>query len=144
MQVMYPEGQLLRFTPFVFKNGAKPKPKYFIVLKYLDDRLMMASLPTSQDHIPNDVIYSSGCVSIAERSVNAYVFMPNEKVTDSFSFVKPTFVYGEQVDEYAQKYLGEMNTKVEDLGIIHPDLFIQLKECLKQSTLLKRKYRKLL
>lgn len=48
---MYPEGQLLRFTPFVFKNGAKPKPKYFIVLKHLDDRLMMASLPTSQVHM---------------------------------------------------------------------------------------------
>lgn len=142
--MMYQEGQLLRFTPFVFKNGAKPKPKYFIVLKHLDDKLMMASLPTSQDHIPSDVTYSSGCLSLPERSVNAYVFMPNEVVTDTFSFVKPTFVYGEQVDEYAQKYLDEMNTTIEDLGVIHYELFIQLKECLKQSVLLKRKYRKLL
>ena len=139
---MYSEGQLLRFTPFVFKNGAKPKSKFFVVLKHLDDKLMMASLPTSQDHIPSDITYSSGCVNIAERSVNAFVFMPNEIVTDSFSFEKPTFVYGEQVDEYAQKYLDEMNTSIEDLGIIHHDLFIQLKECLKQSILLKRKYRK--
>ena len=141
---MYPEGQLLRFTPFVFKNGAKPKPKFFIVLKHLDDKLMMASLPTSQDHIPCDIIYSSGCVNVAERSVNAYVFMPNETVTDSFSFIKPTFVYGEQVDEYALMYLNEMDTSFEDLGIIQHDLFSQLKECLKQSALLKRKYRKLL
>ena len=141
---MYPEGQLLRFTPFVFKNGAKSKPKFFIVLKHLDDKLMMASLPTSQDHIPCDIIYSSGCVNVAERSVNAYVFMPNETVTDSFSFIKPTFVYGEQVDEYALMYLNEMDTTIEDLGIIQHDLFVQLKECLKQSTLLKRKYRKLL
>ena len=139
---MYPEGQLLRFTPFVFKNGANPKPKFFIVLKHLDDKLMMASLPTSQDHIPSDIIYSSGCVNMAERSVNAYVFMPNEKVTDSFSFIKPTFVYGEQVDEYALKYLDEMETTIEDLGVIHHELFIQLEECLKQSALLKRKYRK--
>ena len=139
---MYPEGQLLRFTPFVFKNGANPKPKFFIVLKHLDDKLMMASLPTSQDHIPSDITYSSGCVNIAERSVNAYVFMPDEFVTDSFSFVKPTFVYGEQVDEYALKYLDEMETTIEDLGVIHHELFIQLKECLKQSALLKRKYRK--
>lgn len=139
---MYPEGQLLRFTPFVFKNGANPKPKFFIVLKHLDDKLVMASLPTSQDHIPTDITYSSGCVNISERSVNAYVFMPDEFVTDSFSFVKPTFVYGEQVDEYALKYLDEMDTTIEDLGVIHHDLFIQLKECLKQSALLKRKYRK--
>ena len=139
---MYPEGQLLRFTPFVFKNGANPKPKFFIVLKHLDDKLVMASLPTSQDHIPTDITYSSGCVNISERSVNAYVFMPDEFVTDSFSFVKPTFVYGEQVDEYALKYLDEMDTTIEDLGVIHHDLFIQLKECLKQSALLKRKFRK--
>jgi hypothetical protein len=26
------EGTLLYFDPFVFKNGATPKPKYFIVL----------------------------------------------------------------------------------------------------------------
>lgn len=140
----YSEGQLLSFTPFVFKNGALPKKKYYIVLKHIDDQLMMASLPTSKDHIPNDISQTAGCVNIPERSVNAFIFLPNQPVTPTFHFPLTTFVYGEQVDEYAQKYLDEMDTEIEDLGVIHHDLFVQLKECLKLSTLLKRKYRKLL
>ena len=141
---MYAEGQLLSFTPFVFKNGAPPKKKYFIVLKHMDDLLMMASLPTSKDHLPSNVPLTSGCVNIPERAVNAFVFMPEERITDCFAFRKPTFVYGEQVDEYAQKYLDNMDSTTEDLGIIHADVFEKLKECLKQSLLLKRKFRKLL
>lgn len=142
--MMYAEGHLLRFTPFIFKNGAQPKKKYFIVLKHFDDQLMMASLPTSKDHIPGDVPVISGCIHISERAVNAYVFMPNQGVTDSHSFSLPTFIYGEQVDEYSQKYLDDMDSAVEDLGLIHNTLFQELKDCLKKSTLIKRKYRKLL
>lgn len=120
----------MSFTPFVFKNGARPKKKYYIVLKLMGDCLMMASLPTSKDHIPNDVTSKSGCINIPERLVNAYVFLPGNSVTDRFSFVRPTFVYGEQVDEYSQKYLDEMNTEVDDLGIIHDKVFADLKNTL--------------
>lgn len=140
----YTEGQLLCFTPFAFKNGAKPKKKYFIVLKHVDECVILASLPTSKDHLPNNLSMSSGCISIPERAINAYVFLPNQSVTQSFSFPLPTFIYGEQVDEYAIKYLNGMDTDIENLGIIHNELFFQLKECLKQSALLKRKFRKLL
>lgn len=141
---MYSEGQLFCFTPFVFKNGTLPKKKYFIVLGHIGDNMLLASLPTSKDHIPSDVVHVSGCINIPERAVNAFVFFPHDSVTDSFSFSRPTFVYGEQVDEYAQKYLDEMGTTVDNLGIIHEELFLQLKACLKQSVLLKRKYRKVL
>lgn len=134
----------MSFTPFVFKNGAHPKKKYYIVLKLMEECLMMASLPTSKDHVPNDIALKSGCINISERLVNAYVFLPGNSVTDRFSFPRPTFVYGEQVDEYSQKYLDEMNTEVVDLGIIHDEVFTDLKDCLKQSVLLKRKYRNLL
>lgn len=139
---MFQEGQLLRFSPFKFKNGANPKKKYFIVLKHIDDNLMLASLPTSKDHIPSDVFsQSTGCINIPERAVNAYVFMPDTLVTNTFSFPLPTFVYGEQVDEYAAKYLNEMESEIENLGIIFNELFCQIKDCLKKSNLIKRKYR---
>lgn len=140
----YTEGQLLCFTPFIFKNGAKPKKKYFIVLKHFDEYMVLASLPTPKDHLPKNSSISSGCINIPERAINAYVFLPNESVTKSFCFSLPTFVYGEQVDEYNLKYLNGMDTEIEDLGIIHDNLFFQLKECLKQSVLIKRKFRKLL
>lgn len=142
--MMYTEGHLLRFSPFIFKNGAPPKTKYYIVLKHLDDKLMMASLPTSKDHIPGDIPVVSGCIHIPERVVNAYVFMPHQEVTATHCFPLPTFIYGEQVDEYSQDHLDKMDTLVEDLGFIQDKLFSELKECLKKSSLIKRKYRKLL
>lgn len=141
---MYQEGQLLKFSPFEFKNGKTPKPKYYVVLKHIDNEVMMASLPTSKDHIPNDVAISDGCVDIPERQVNAFVFSPNTQITESFHFSLPTFVYGENVDEYEQQYLDAMDAEVEDLGIMDSILFQQLKDCIKKATLLKRKYRKLL
>jgi hypothetical protein len=141
---MYQEGQLLKFSPFEFKNGNTPKPKYYVVLKHINEEVMMASLPTSKDHIPSDALVSDGCVDIPERQVNAFVFSPKTLITDSFHFELPTFIYGESVDEYEQQYLDAMNAEVEDLGLMEPSLFQQLKDCIKKASLLKRKFRKLL
>ena len=140
----YKEGQLLRFTPFNFKNGATPKRKYFIVLKQMDEMVVMASLPTSQNHIPRNIPLTSGCINLPERAVNAYIFMPKEPVTGNFSFTLPTFVYGEEVDEYNQTYLNKMDSNIENFGTIHNHIFIELKKCLKQSALLKRRFKRLL
>ena len=96
---MYYTGELIKFSPFVFKNGNQPKPKYCIVLGQINDKVMMANLPTSKDHVPSDVMVERGCVDIPERGVNAFVFCPSDQVTSSFSFSRPTFVYGEQVDD---------------------------------------------
>lgn len=141
---MFQEGELLRFSPFIFKNGSQPKPKYFIVLGYIDNNVMMASLPTSQDHVPADVVVERGCVDIRERGVNAYVFNPADLVTPTFRFPLPTFVYGEQVDEYEQTYLDSMNSVIEHLGVLDSQIFSDLKECLKRAVLIRRKYKALL
>lgn len=69
---------------------------------------------------------------------------PKDPVTEHFAFSLPTFVYGEQVDAYSLRHLENMDSSVENLGIIHNDLFSRLKACLKQSVLIKRKYSKLL
>lgn len=52
---MFKEGNLLKFKPFIFKNGACPKDKYFLVLKEMENTMILASLPTSKDHVPTDV-----------------------------------------------------------------------------------------
>lgn len=142
---MYAEGQLLRFDPFVFKNGAPGKPKFYVVLKHMGEELMMASLPTSQDHVPGDLSDRTGCVSFPERGVNAYVMAAGEVVTDAgFAFPLRTYVYGEQVDEYSQTYLDAMGSKVEDLGMMPAERLAALRECVKQSPLIKRRFLKLL
>jgi len=141
---MYQAGELIKFVPFVFKNGNQPKPKYCIVLGFIDNKVLMASLPTSKDHIPSDITMKHGCVDIPERGVNAFVLNPIDHVTPEFRFPRPTFIYGEQVDEYEQKYLDDMGSTVEHLGRIDPALFQAIKDCIKKARLLRRKYRQLL
>ena len=120
---MYQEGRLLKFSPFKFKNGNTPKPKFYVVLKHIGDGVMMASLPTSKDHIPADDVIPECCIDIPERQVNAFAFSPSTPVTATFRFPLPTFVYGEGVDEYEQSYLDAMDAEVEDLGQIDSSLF---------------------
>ena len=134
------EGTLLYCDPFVFKNGAAPKPKYFIVLANTDDGVMLASLPTSKDHVPADAEVVRGAVNIPERGVNAYVFEAGDQVTDTYCFPRRTFVYGEQVDDYTEEDLNTMGSTIQNLGVLKPELFADLKACLKQASNIKRKY----
>ena len=134
------EGTLLYCDPFVFKNGATPKPKYFIVLANMADGVLLASLPTSKDHIPAGVDVVRGAVNIPERGVNAYVFEAGDHVTDTFCFPRRTFVYGEQVDDYTEEDLNAMGCVIRHLGVLKPELLADLKSCLKQASNIKRKY----
>ena len=62
---MFEEGNLLLFRPFIFKNGATPKDKFFLVLgKDIQGGLLLASLPTSKDHVPSDVEVKHGCLDM--------------------------------------------------------------------------------
>lgn len=141
---MFEQGQLLKFTPFTFKNGANPKPKYFIVLGIMNEDVVIASLPTSKDHIPDCVATVNGCVNDIERNVNAYIISEGVPVTDTFSFPLKTFVYAEQVDEYSCEYLTNMHSNIDHLGRIIPELLKAIIDCLLTSCMLKRKYRKVL
>lgn len=141
---MLEQGQLLKYTPFTFKNGANPKPKYFIVLGLMNEDVVIASLPTSKDHIPDCMATVTGCVNDMERNVNAYIFSEGMPVTDTFSFPRKTFVYAEQVDEYSCKYLSNMHSEIDVLGLIFPELLKDIIDCLLSSCMLKRKYRNVL
>ena len=141
---MLEQGQLLKYTPFTFKNGANPKPKYFIVLGLMNEDVVIASLPTSKDHIPDCMATVTGCVNDMERNVNAYIFSEGVPVTDVFSFPRKTFVYAEQVDEYSCKYLSNMHSEIDVLGLIFPELLKDIIDCLLSSCMLKRKYRNVL
>lgn len=134
------EGTLLYFDPFVFKNGAAPKPKYFIVLANTGDGIVMASLPTSKDHVPSDVLVVRGAVNLPERGVNVYVFEAGDMVTDRFAFPRRTFVYGEQVDDYKEEDLMNMGGSIQNFGVLKPEILADLKLCLKQAANIKRKY----
>lgn len=77
---MFEEGNLLFFRPFLFKNGAESQDKFFLVLKKLDGDILLASLPTSKDHVPSDLEVKHGCLNIPERMFNVFVLLSGENV----------------------------------------------------------------
>lgn len=143
---MFEPGNLLYFNPFIFPDGGDPKPKFFIVLGEVDETVLLASLPTSKDHIPSDVEVASGCLEIAERMVNAYVFMANDIVTDNgFFFEKNTFVYGQSIKMYnateflQQQINGQIQISIK--GKLTDDIFSALTDCLKNSDAVRKRYK---
>lgn len=122
---------------FIFKNGATPKDKFFLVLgKDIQGGLLLASLPTSKDHVPSDVEVKHGCLDIAERFVNVFVFISGEEILNTinggrFSFSKNTFIYGSNLDIYnaAQFELQERlsQTSIELIGTLGSTVFTGLK-----------------
>lgn len=146
---MFEEGQLLYFEPFFFKNGNPDKNKYFVVLKVLSDEILLASLPTSQDHLPSAHATSSGCISDAGNRINAFVFNGGEPATEtSFAFPLRTYIYGEQLDDYPLsvfemwRKLGK--SRIHNKGKLLRHLYDELVGCLKASSVVKRKYRRML
>lgn len=152
---MFEVGNLLLFKPFIFKNGAKPKDKFMIVLgKDGDGNAILASLPTSKDHVPSDVKIANGCVELPDRMVNVFVFSANEnimvssEVASSFSFAVNTFVYGMDLDTYPigtfHRQMADEITEVKVIGRISDEYFNPLKECLKNSKMVKNKHKRIL
>lgn len=148
-QTMFEPGNLLYFNPFIFPDGGNSKPKFFVVLGEVDEMVLLASLPTSKDHIPSDVEVKSGCLEIPERMVNAYTFMANEEVTDAgFFFEVNTFIYGQNIKTYnSVAFLGQTAsgaTVIEEKGKLKDELFSALKDCLKNSDAVRKRYKKYL
>ncbi len=74
---MFEEGNLLFFRPFLFKNGATPENKFFLVLKKLDGDILLASLPTSKNHVlPYLILTLFGLPSSTVGDNMSYLFYP--------------------------------------------------------------------
>ena len=130
---MFKEGNLLKFSPFIFKNGACPKNKFFVVLKEAENAMILASLPTSKDHVPADMQLKEGCMEIPDRQINIYIFLAKQNIDiDSY----PVTVFQEQIEN------GE--TKVELMGRLTEEQFSALKDCLKGSKMTKRRFKRML
>ena len=150
---MFDEGNLLLFNPFYFSDGSS-KSKFFVVLNKDENEILLASLPTSKDHIPGDLEVRGGCYERPERNINVYVFMKdiniaiNKNTGDPFAFRLNTFIYGADLKKYPeaafQEQVNNGETIIELKGKINTDIYEDLKHCLKNSPSVKNKYKKLL
>ena len=144
---MFTEGVVLYISPFYFKNGNTSKNKYFIVLKVVGNQLVIASLPTRSNKAPSLIQTEHGCNNDTERCFNCYVCQANKVITENgFSFPINTYVYGNEVEDYALQTL-QLNYRIEGvdyeiMGTLTKQDYGDLCACLKQSTSIKRGIKK--
>lgn len=115
----------------------------------MDDTLLLASLPTSKDHIPEYIEKRHGCIERSDIGFNCYYFDPSVVICDNgFSFPIETYVYGFRLQTFnlndllLQEVTDE--TTIEECGTLTDSEYQALVHCLTHSPEVKRGYRKLL
>lgn len=146
---MYLKSNIIYFNPFYFKNGNTSKDKYFVVLNNDNDKIILASLPTRKDHIPEKNVIENGCIEISDIKMNCFVISPNIEVTDCGKYFDfKTHLYGHQIDSYDINLVLELYQKegvdFEICGKMKDEIFNSMKECFKNSQSVKRKFKHLL
>lgn len=141
---MFSPGNILYFSNFVFPNGNPCKPKYFIVISMTDEEFVVASLPTSHDHIPDGLPKVHGCINNSEMCVNCYYFEKGKAVSEcgEFAFPLDTYVYGEQVMMVDKKLLEgtyKEGLDYKKLCKLKDSEYRSLTHCLRLSSSMKRK-----
>ena len=140
---------ILYFDPFYFKNGNAAKAKYFVVLKLIGNNAILASLPTSKDHIPSYSDIQEGCIEIPEANFNCFAIPTTTCVTEGDKFFpRKTFLYGQDIDTYRS---DEMKSRYpleginyEIWGVMKQCLFEDLIHCFCNSKAIKQKYKRML
>jgi hypothetical protein len=146
---MYTPGSIIYFSPFYFSDGGEQKNKYFIVLHTAGENTLIASLPTSIDHIPRSIEKKHGCIDYPEINFNCYYFQAGKAVTkEGWGFPIDTYVYGPQVKTYDKQVFTEIyaveGVDYEIIGRLIRREFDALTGCIRNSVSVARKIRRLL
>ena len=146
---MFSPGQIIYFNEFHFKNGNTPKAKYFIVLANVNEEILVASLPTRTNLAASLIDKPHGCVNIDDRCFNCYVLEKDRVVgKNGFSFPLPTYVYGDQVEDYQIELMQDIykikGIDYDILDTLTDAELTSLVNCIKNSSTVKRKIKKLL
>jgi len=145
---MFQPKTLIYFSNFYFKNGNTAKPKYLLVLGNINNKTVIASLPTRTNQSPTFIL-EHGCVDIKERCLNCYSFAAARPICENgFSFPLPTFIYGSQVEDYEFSLLEETyrieGVDYELCGILTDAEFYAVTNCILNSSRTKRKIKDML
>lgn len=146
---MYTPGKLIYFDPFHFKDGKGSASKYFLVLKAIDQYVILATLPSSKVHLPTGQDIKHGCLEIPESCVNCYIFEANKPITKSgWSFKLNTFLYGMWLDDYEIEVLNSRyqieNVDFEIIGELTNEELQKIIYCFTNSSTVKRRYKRIL
>ena len=147
---MFTPGTLIYFTPFHFKNGNTPKPKYGIVLSnFHDNQGVMISLPTRRDNVPSKYDNQFGCIDKLEIGFNCFLIQKNVPVTDNgFSFPLKTHLYGTNLDSFdlndCESTYPNEGSDYKIIGTLLPSVFDNILDCFKKSRVITQRLKRLL
>jgi len=146
---MFRPKQIIYFNEFYFKNGNTSKPKYLIILGVVNNKTVVASLPTRTNNAPALLNKKHGCVNIDDRCFNCYLFEQGKPICENgFAFDLPTFIYGNQVEDYELEIMEDVyrikGVDYEEKGILTDAEFVAIINCVINSSSTRRKIKKLL
>ena len=144
---MFGNGNILHIPRYEFEDGTiKGTGKFLIVIFNNNDVSIIASLTTSQNHIPDD-LKKHGCINSDYISVSCYHFEKSKKITTSdFSFWKDTFVYfsnnvfEKKIDIIEEKYGDTIELK----GKLSDEEYEEFIYCIYKSKFVNRGIKKIL
>jgi hypothetical protein len=135
--------------PFFFKSGnPASKNKFFIVLKNIDNKIIIASLPTSSSKAPALIAILHGCINHDDRCFNCYLFEEGRVISDNgFCFELNTYIYGNEVEDYLLEDLNRVyaieGIDYEIVGKLTELEYNDLYQCISNSSSVKRKIKRL-
>lgn len=141
--------EIIYFPNFIFNNDAPPKAKFFISIKKINKEIIIVSLPSSKDFVP-DIIKKEGCIEYPDRCISCYCFFKNSLICEDsdFTFNKDTFIYANGVDAYSieklKSYYPIEGVDYFKKGTLTKDLQKKIYECLKNSFDIRNKIKKVL
>ena len=147
---MFEAGTIFYFNIFQFKNsGTEPKPKYFVVIKHIDNVTILASLPSSQKHLPYNLQATYGCIELPDSGIGCYVFQAGMPVaTNGYAFPKNSYIYGQHLDEYAIENITDLypllGVDYAIKGQLLPNILSDIIDCLKNSAAVKKRFKRYL
>lgn len=146
---MLQPGNILYFSEYYFSNGNTSKPKYLIVLGEFKNRVIVYTLPTSQDKVPSFWVTQSGCNESESDGLSFYFFPANEIIAldTNFAFSMDTYLMGEGVDDQEFEYFNNIYNLEKDcqyLGKLNSLEYNRLIDCFSKSKAVRNKHKRIL
>ncbi len=113
----------------------------------MDGQAILASLPSSQVHLPAAQPLEHGCIEQPENGINCYIIEPDRPITQNgWSFPLLTILYGHWLDDYAIHQLSARysieGVDYEIVGDLLPEELEHILDCFRNSSVVKRKYKR--
>lgn len=145
---MFDTGNVVYCKDFQFNNGNDSKDKYFIILKRVEDKIIIGSLPTRKNKIPSFIDVEHGCINKDDHCFNCYLFQANKSICNTgFCFDLPTFIYGDEIDTYPVDIIESNYVEGQTYAIqgkLHDVEYKSIIECILKSNSVKKKIQRAL